>query len=266
MWETEIIQFLILGSVVLLIFVWVVVLFVVKYQKRKIMFEREKVAQEERHFREMLFTKIEIQQHTMRDIGREIHDNVGQRLTLAAMYAYQLEFEQKETATGEKILAIGKIIDESLEELRSLSKSLTNTNAERSELKELVENECKRVNGLNFCKASFTYRVDDAVISPTIKSFIHRILQEFIQNSLKHAHCKNITMDFDQQPSGLTIKLADDGRGFDMESYTQDENKGIGLINMNKRAELLGAEITMHSQPGQGTSLQLFIPDNKLNA
>jgi signal transduction histidine kinase len=266
MWESELIKFIILASIILFVFIWGILVFIFKYQKRKIMFEREKVAQDERHFREMLFTKIEIQQHTMRDIGREIHDNVGQRLTLAAMYAYQLEFEQKETATGEKILAIGKIIDESLEELRSLSKSLTNTNAERSELKELVENECKRVNGLNFCKASFTYHVEDVVLSPTIKSFIHRILQEFIQNSLKHAHCKNITMDFDRQPTGLTISLADDGRGFDMESYTHDENKGIGLINMKKRAELLGAAITMSSQPGQGTSLRLFIPDNKLNA
>jgi signal transduction histidine kinase len=182
------------------------------------------------------------------------------------MYAYQLEFEQKETASGQKIQAIGKIIDESLEELRSLSKSLTNTDAERSELRELVENECKRVNGLNFCRASFTYHVESAALSPTIKSFVHRIMQEFIQNSLKHAHCKNITMDFDQRTDGLNICLADDGKGFDLEMYLQDANKGIGLINMKKRAELLGATLTMQSKLGQGASLALFIPNDKLNA
>jgi signal transduction histidine kinase len=98
MWETELIKFIILASVILLIFIWGTVVFIIKYQKRKQMFEREKAELDEKHFREMLVTKLEIQQHTMQDIGREIHDNVGQRLTLAAIYAYQAEYENKRVA------------------------------------------------------------------------------------------------------------------------------------------------------------------------
>ncbi len=230
------------------------------------MFEKEKAAQDERHFREMLFTKLEIQQHTMRDIGREIHDNVGQRLTLAAMYTYQLEYEQKETATGERVSAIGKIIDESLEELRNLSKSLTNAHAEKWELKELVDNECNRVNALNICTVQSRFNTDNIILSPTIKAFIHRIIQEFLQNSLKHSRCRHITFTFDKGSSGLAIVLQDDGTGFDLTGYSENSAKGIGLSNMRKRAEFLNIDFGLQSAPGKGTEVKLYIPESVLKS
>lgn len=266
MWETELIKFIILASVILIIFTWGIIVFTFKYQKRKLMFEQEKAAQDERHFREMLFTKIEIQQHTMRDIGREIHDNVGQRLTLAAMYTYQLEYEEKETKTGEKISAIGKIIDESLEELRNLSKSLTNAHAEQWELKDLVENECNRVNALNICTVESRFNTDNITISPTLKAFIHRIIQEFLQNSLKHSRCRHITFSFYKDATGLAIELQDDGVGFDMAAYHQNKDRGIGLSNMRKRAEFLHIDLVMVSAPGKGTKVKLYIPETVLNS
>ncbi len=230
------------------------------------MFEREKAAQDERHFREMLFTKIEIQQHTMRDIGREIHDNVGQRLTLAAMYTYQLEYEQKETPNSERIATIGKIIDESLEELRNLSKSLTNANAERWELEELVENECSRVNALNICKVGYRFDTGNISFSPTIKAFLHRIIQEFLQNSLKHSRCRNINFTFEKSGGGVAITLQDDGIGFDAGAYLENKTKGIGLSNMGKRAEFLDISFELDSAPGQGTKVKLYIPEHTLKS
>lgn len=265
MWETELIKFIVLASVMLLIFIWGIIVFIFKYQKRKLMYEKEKAAQDERHVREMLFTKLEIQQNTMRDIGREIHDNVGQRLTLAAMYMYQLEYEQKETKTGERISVVSNIINESMEELRNLSKSLTNANAEKWELHELVDNECKRVNALNICKVTYSFNTDSIIAPPTVKSFLHRIIQEFFQNSLKHARCKNISLDFNLSAAGLSVRLADDGIGFDICTYLENSNKGIGLSNMKKRAEFLGIEYTLESAAGGGTTVNLLIPVNKLN-
>lgn len=265
MWETELIKFIILASVMLLIFIWGIIVFVFKYQKRKLMYEKEKAAQDERHVREMLFTKLEIQQNTMRDIGREIHDNVGQRLTLAAMYIYQLEYEQKSTPTGERISAVSNILNESMEELRNLSKSLTNANAEKWELHELVDNECKRVNALNICKVAYSFNTGSIIAPPTVKSFLHRIIQEFFQNSLKHARCKNISLDFNLSAAGLSVRLADDGIGFDMNTYLENSNKGIGLSNMKKRAEFLGIGYALKSAAGTGTEVNLFIPADKLN-
>ncbi len=229
------------------------------------MYEKEKAILNEQHIQDLLYTKLEIQQQTMQDISREIHDNIGQRLTLASIYTNQLDFERQYPMANERINAIGKIINESLSELRRLSKNLQNGNEEIAELEDLIQNECKRVNALNICKVECRFNETNFRISTTIKNFILRIIQEFLQNSLKHANCRNVTLDFDYRDTGLFIHVKDDGVGFDINSYNETKTDGIGLSNMKKRAELIGADFSLKSALHKGTNLNLFIPLSKLN-
>ena len=230
------------------------------------LYEKEKAIINEQHIQDLLYTKLEIQQQTMQDISREIHDNIGQRLTLASIYANQLAFENKYPMANERIGAIGCIINESLSELRSLSKNLRNSHEEIAELEDLVQNECSRVNALNICKVECHFSETNFKISTTIKNFILRILQEFLQNSLKHANCKNVTLDFEYRDTGLFIHVADDGVGFNVKSKDEEKIGGIELSNMKKRAELIGADFSLKSVLHKGTDLNLFIPLSKLNA
>ncbi len=255
----------ILSTIIMLLFIGGMVIFIVQYRKRKLSHEKEKALINEQHYEEILTTKLEIQQQTMTDIGREIHDNIGQKLTLASIYANKMTYENKFPEIFDQIAAIGSILTESIEELRKLSRNLTNSNTDIGELKELIENECNRVNNLNICKLAYNFNETDYSISNTIKNFILRIIQEFLQNSLKHAGCKNITLDFEHNQVGLSIVIQDDGIGFNMPGNGYKNRKGIGLSNMKKRAELIGAEFTLTSAVNEGTKLALFIPDNKLN-
>jgi len=175
-------------------------------------------------------------------------------------------FEGSYPQITEQVTAISAILNESLADLRSLSKNLTNPHAQFTELKDLIDGECKRVNRLNVCRVDYVFTDTNFTISATIKNFILRIIQEFIQNSLKHANCTHVSLDFNHTPEGLDIKANDNGEGFDIESYRDDENKGIGLENMKKRAELIGATFSLDSIIKKGTMLNLFIPANKLNA
>lgn len=262
MGKAEINIFIVLATIILLLFINGIIIFIVQYRKRKIIHEKEKNMLNEQHSHELLHTQLQIQEQTMQDIGREIHDNVGQRLTLAAIYANQLSFENQYPEIQERLTAVGSIINESLAELRSLSKNLANATIEATELKELVENECRRINALNICHASSTFSHNSYDISATVKNFIIRIVQEFTQNSLKHAECTCIDIAFNYSDAGLAVTVADDGQGFDINS---NNDKGIGLLNMKKRAELIGADFDLTASGGKGTSLQLFIPANKLN-
>jgi len=257
--------FIVLATIILQVFIVGIIIFIIQYRKRKLSHEKEKAIINEQHLEEILNTKLEIQQHTMQDIGREIHDNIGQKLTLASIYANQMTYENKFPELHRQIEEIGSILTESIEELRKLSKNLTNSNAHMGELKLLIENECTRVNNLNICKLTYDFNETDYTISNTIKNFIVRIIQEFLQNSLKHASCKNITLNFEHNEKGLSIAIQDDGIGFNIESNGSKNTKGIGLQNMKKRAELIGAEFTLTSAANEGTKLALFIPDNKLN-
>ena len=88
------------------------------------------------------------------------------------------------------------------------------------------------------------------------KSIVFRILQEFIQNSIKHAQCDAITIELMTNSNSVQLVVNDNGKGFD----TQINSTGIGLINMKKRAELIGGTFHLTSEPNAGTQLTVLLP------
>jgi len=212
--------------------------------------------------REILNTQLEMQQQTMQYIGREIHDNVGQKLTLAALYAQQIDYEKQCPGISERIVAMSSIINESLSELRSLSKNLISDHIVHTDIITLLQQETEKINAANLCRIHFTTNTNSVDASYAVKNIVVRIVQEFIQNSLKHAGCKNIVIIIKYLPDGLHIAASDDGKGF---NENELKEKGIGLIKMKKRSAVIGAAIDIKSIEGSGTSLEMFIPQNKIN-
>ncbi len=264
--NNEYLIFIVLSSSIMVAFIGGIFAFIFFYNKRKLEHEREKMLLNEQHKHELLNAKIEIHEQTIQDIGREIHDNTGQKLTLASIYAHQLAHEQLNADLHSKMLSIGALLDQSLKELRALSKSLTEYNTDGAELSELIQDECHQVNDLNICKANYLIGNINFKLSNTVKNFVLRIVQEFIQNSLKHSSCKNILLQMNYDDFGLSVEARDDGSGFNEDEQKADEKTGIGLHNMKKRAELIGAEYRLESKLKKGTTLRLFIPVNKLYA
>lgn len=255
--QTEIISFIIFGNIILLVFITGIILFFIQYRKRKSAHEQEKAMMSENHAKELLAAQLEIQQQTMQHIGREIHDNVGQKLTLASLYAQQLSFENKAPHINDKIVNIGAIINESLSELRQLSKSLTDDFIAQSNITELVERECQAVNRLQKVKVVFTTNSNSIQLNYQQKNILLRVVQEFLQNSMKHADCRNIRIDTATGEGVLVVSLSDDGKGF---SLHQQPSQGIGLNNIKKRIQLLGGSFKLDSGEGTGTHLQISIP------
>lgn len=247
MGKTEIIISLITSTLVFAILVAGILSFIIQYRKRKLEHTRETALLHKQHTQELLEKQIDTQQQTMQHIGREIHDNVGQKLTLASLYLKQFSASQNEH--HEQANAIGNIIDESLADLRQLSKSLTNPQFAGADILALLREEAKRINASGVCYVRIVAAQNEMQLPPSTKNVLFRLLQEFIQNSLKHAACKTIEIHFAQQNNRLTVSAKDDGKGFD----TTVASKGIGLYNMKRRAEELQATFELQSQPGKGT-------------
>jgi signal transduction histidine kinase len=260
MYKTEIIIFIVLTSVVMTVVFCGIMLFAVQYKRKRQQHEKEKQLLEERHRLALATAQAEIQQQTMHDIGRELHDHIGQKLTLASIYTQQLQHEKKESP--DKLNQIGNIINQSLSDLRTLSKTLTDTSLDQSSLHELMQREGKKVNDTGRCRFTFESQIASISAGYNSKVFVLRILQEFTQNSLKHSKCRNILVTAQVTGNGLHIKMMDDGAGFNQET---DASPGIGLENMKKRAELLGAEFSLTSTPGTGTELILVVPITQMN-
>ena len=211
--------------------------------------------------KELLKNQIEIQEQTMKHIGREIHDNVGQKLTLSSLYLQQLVYNKKAAGIIEVIKKINLIVDDSLKELRKLSKSLTDNIIKESSIDTLIRQECKKINDLQKCKVAFSNSIDKIVLPHSTKSVLLRVTQEFLQNSLKHSDCNNITITLFIKFKMIHFELKDDGVGFNKNEIIKN---GIGLINMQKRVELLSGTFEIFSKKLAGVRLKINLPLNEL--
>lgn len=257
MGETSIIIAIISFNLILIAFIGAIIVFIKEYKKKKNAHVHQINVIDESHKKELLQTQIEIQTQTMQYIGQEIHDNIGQKLTLASLYAQQVIYENKVPELNESIVGINMIINQSLQELRQLSKSLTDDSIEDNTLSYLLEKECKKINNLKQCKVQFSNNSAIELESYQMKSILYRITQEFLQNSIKHAKCKNIVVSLNKVANDIEFILKDDGIGFDT---SNKDFKGIGLKNIRKRAELIGGTIKIESETNIGTTITLKIP------
>jgi len=257
--QTELQLFLVLINILILIFVAGIVVFVFQYRKRKILHEKEKQLIEEKNRVSLLDAKVDIQKQTMQFIGTEIHDSVAQKLVLAVMYSQRLEFENREPGINEKLISISNMIKDSLSELRELSKTLTDTKLQQSSFIELLQQQCEDINGTEICRADLHY--DQNINIPTSsKSFLFRVVQEFVQNSLKHSNCSELSIDLQNTETGFQLTIKDNGIGFRVQDASKD---GLGLANMKRRIGLTGGVHHLTSIEGEGTKLVITYPNQQ---
>ncbi len=230
--------------IILFIVVALIILFTV-FQKRKnyLIIEQEKA--KKRFEREITETQIEIREETLRNISWELHDNIGQLLTLAKI--------QLQSATKENIKEVSETITKGLTEVRSLSKLINPEAIKNINLQEAIQLEIDRFNRLNFINSSLIIEGEEKEIDQNHNIIIFRILQEFFSNTIKHSRASTLQVSLEYKSEDLIITAKDNGVGF-----TSDEKKeGIGLINIKNRAKLIGAEIIFLSEKNKGTSLEI---------
>lgn len=244
---------LLIGTTTALLFVFLIAVLSVMlvYRRRKLIHAQEIKVISEKYQRELLQTQLEVQQETMQYIGREIHDNVGHQLTLAFLYT------QQENATASMMEQVSQVINTALADLRSLSSSLIRNEQQWDDLAQLIQVECQKLQSLQLCKVHCDTQLEASATSAEVNHFLIRIVQEFTQNSLKHADCQEIRLSVRQEKQALVLQIEDDGRGFD----TEASYPGMGLQNMKRRSEMIGASYVFQSTPGQGTTMTLNLPN-----
>lgn len=253
MGRTEIIILLIISSLVFIALLVIIILFVYQFRKKILQHEIEK----EQARQQLLSAQLEIQQQTMQHIGHEIHDSVGQKLTLASLHAHTLLLGKQYPDIGQPLIDIRNLVNEALAELRGFSKNLTDNEFLHSSLESLITQECDRVRATGHCQVTLDITGTQVTAAFDAKTILLRLVQEFLQNSLKHAACKNIYIRLANSKHGLRINASDDGHGFDMADAA---NKGVGLQSMKHRAAIIGASLQIESRKEQGTSFVLFMP------
>ncbi|QXP72826.1 histidine kinase [Tenacibaculum sp. HL-MS23] len=237
-------RILVITTLVLMaIIIFVIVLFTVfQRRKNKLLLEREE--DRKRYEKEIAETQIEIREETLRNISWELHDNIGQLLTLAKI--------QMQHASPENISEISDTITKSLAEIRALSKSINPDFIKNIKLMEALKLEIERFNRLNYIESSLTITGKETRINQKHEIIIFRMLQEFFSNTIKHSKASKLDVSISYGKDVIKIISKDNGIGFEA---NKNGLKGIGLQNIKARAKLIKAEVKMESELKKGTSL-----------
>lgn len=234
--------------ILLLLLVVVIILFSVFIRRKNLMLveqERERVEFE----RQLTETQIEIKEETLRNISWELHDNIGQLLTLAKIQTQNSKGSQEDI--DEAVKTIGK----GLTEVRALSKLINPEALKNMVLPEAIQLELDRFERMAFLEPSLEVKGIPIVIEKKIETIIFRILQEFLTNTVKHSKATHLDVRVHYKKDTLHVKIADNGVGFDYEKARA--RNGIGLTNIETRAKLIGAVVVFNSAIGKGAEMQL---------
>jgi two-component system, NarL family, sensor kinase len=248
---------LVIATFFIIVIVIGIIVVVVIYQSKQRLLLLEQENQKTLFQQTLLQTQIEIQEQTLTNISQELHDNIGQSLSLAKLNLNTLKLHDA-TKAQESIDITKLLISQSLVNIRNLAKSMLGEKITEIGLQQAVQNELKILEHTGQYEISFTANENTNVLTPQQELLAFRILQEALQNILKHAEASKIDVEFNYTPSQTNITITDNGKGFNISALDANAT-GIGLKNMKSRAALINAELKIESTVFQGTSFCLKI-------
>ncbi|PPA70263.1 sensor histidine kinase [Jeotgalibacillus proteolyticus] len=204
---------------------------------------------------------IEAQEEERKRLSREIHDGPAQMIANVLMRSDLIERVYKDKGVEQAFLEIKslkKMIRSALSEVRRIIYDLRPMALDDLGLIPTLRKYLSSIEEYsNGTKLSFIQIGEESRLHPKYEVSLFRLVQESVQNALKHAKASEITVKAEMHPSRITIVVKDNGKGFD----TAEKKKGsFGLIGMRERVELLNGELSILSKPGSGTMIMIKVP------
>jgi PAS domain S-box-containing protein len=188
----------------------------------------------------------------MRRIGHDLHDGVGQQLTALALFtaSWQRELQDEAPQFIQPFKKIGTELHEIIRQIRVLSHGLAPISFEGDGLMEALRKLADSTSSVAKVNCEFEETVTGAACEPETGAQLYRIGQEAVTNALKHGRANKIQIAMEITPQRAELRVSDDGKGF---SHAAPNGAGLGMHAMKYRADLIGAELKIDSQEGNGT-------------
>ena len=229
------------------------------------------ILESEKKLRELSSRLVKIQEDERRAISREIHDQLGQQATAINL---DLKMAARKAGSGDIQEQLCRAIDESEQLLNTLHDFATRVRPVALDdlgLHDAVEShlwEFQQRSGIDF---GFESNVDQVELPPVIAENVYRLIQESLNNVLKHADATRVDVAIELHDAHsahtLSVRIGDDGVGTQANSGTEntdntilDGNRRLGILGMRERVDLLGGTLEFISQLGQGTIIKVVVP------
>lgn len=193
-------------------------------------------------------------------ISRDLHDNIGAQLTfiISSVDSLRYGFSIKEGVIAQKLSSITDFTRSTIIELRDTIWAMNHADITFDDLKARILNFVEKAQEATDLRITFSVEDEcNAVVLNSVAGMnLYRTLQEAVNNALKYANANTITIAVSVHDATIRLSVTDDGAGFDVAAASG----GNGLVNMTKRMEDIGGRLSISSQPGEGTSVEAFLP------
>lgn len=205
----------------------------------------------------LLRARMEEQERVMRMISMELHDQINQKLNLAAM-TLKMILKPEVTGKQELFAQLDSLLDQAISDTHSISHSLNPAYLKGRTLFEAIRLEADLVESAGNLSCMVSEHGESMDFTGEVKLMVIRIVQEAIHNVLKHAVATKLAISLEYSGKGLELLIEDNGKGFDVAAMGSD--RGMGIRSMRNRAQLIGAHFEMVSAAGKGTRIKVCLP------
>jgi PAS domain S-box-containing protein len=220
---------------------------------------------------ELLRRLVNAQEDEQRRISRELHDQLGQSLAALLLGLKALKNSVRDESTIESIQRLQEVTTRIADEMHSLIRELRPTALDDLGLQTALANYLEEwAERSNITIDFHSNGLLNQRLGSQLESTIYRIVQEALNNVIKHANAENVSIILEKRENRVLVIIEDDGVGFDTEALlkTPTRNGRFGLLGMQERAALVGGSLSIESTPGIGTTVlvHIYISGNDLEA
>lgn len=261
----EIIFAVIISALLLLALVFVFVIVLIKYKNRQQKHLIEKQLLQSQHEQQLLQTQLEIQEQTLKTISEEIHDNISQLMGLAKLNINNLLATLPPDAVGAKAKAEAakESVSKAINDIRQLARTLHGDKIAETGLEQAIDAQLKVIQNSGAFATQLVVTGEPRPLEPKQEMVLFRMVQELLNNAVKHSQGKQIDLRLDYTDTTCSITVTDDGKGYDMGTPNAKET-GIGFTSLRNRAALIHALVTIDTAVGKGTSVTIQLPLSKV--
>lgn len=213
-----------------------------------------------RYEQSLMHSHLEMQEAIMRKISQEIHDNVGQVLSLAKLNITMVHSGNKAV---EELIITEELLTKAINDLRDLSRSLHGERVRQLGLTEALKHELNILSRSTGISVQFIYHGEELMLNDEQVVVAFRMVQEALSNVMRHARATELYCHVYRSGPYCHIHINDNGVGFRPEAVSPG-TRGLGLLSMEQRASIVKGHVKIRSVPGQGTDVIIALHQNPL--
>jgi two-component system NarL family sensor kinase len=250
------------GSLLAFLLVGFILGMILFYQRRRQKQESELIRMKEEYEQEVLRSQLEIQESTMKTIAQELHDNIGQTLSVIKLWMSMAPIGADHEAY-EGVQNSKEMLHKVIRDMADLTKSLHTDRISDIGLSEAIHFDLVNIRRAGILNIQFDTEGDEFHFPDQKAIFIFRMYQEMMNNIIKHSRATHVMVRLLYSGNDtFVLSIQDDGVGFDVQEKKKSGSgsSGLGLKSMRNRAKMIGADLSINSVPGKGTSISVTVP------